>query len=279
MPNRPKKLCTYPGCNTLVDGSESKCAVHRTEYKKSLSKKRIRPEYDKWYNTSLWANIRKRKLGEEPLCQECLKYDEYVTANIVDHIIPHKGLWNIFVDYDNLQSLCKSCHDRKTAKEDGTFNKVQYFPTDIRKPNCPVIVVCGPSGAGKSYYVEQNKKDNDLVIDVDLIISELSNLPIYHNTNQYLNLALIQRNEILRNLYRCNNNRVWFITTAAKIKHRNHWRNILKAKVVVMETPVNFCINRIKNDNRRQDVQQTIDRVSKWWINYERSQEDIIIRV
>ncbi|NMA84113.1 MAG: HNH endonuclease [Epulopiscium sp.] len=36
----------------------------------------------------------------------------------VDHIKPHKGNEDLFYDINNLQSLCKSCHDRKTAKED-----------------------------------------------------------------------------------------------------------------------------------------------------------------
>jgi 5-methylcytosine-specific restriction protein A len=36
---------------------------------------------------------------------------------VVDHIQPHRGNWARFIDRDNLQSLCKSCHDRKTALE------------------------------------------------------------------------------------------------------------------------------------------------------------------
>lgn len=40
-------------------------------------------------------------------------------AIIVDHIIPHRGDMKLFWDEDNWQSLCKHCHDVKTAKEDG----------------------------------------------------------------------------------------------------------------------------------------------------------------
>ena len=38
-------------------------------------------------------------------------------ATVADHIIPHKGNLELFWDEGNLQALCKSCHDRKTAKE------------------------------------------------------------------------------------------------------------------------------------------------------------------
>jgi 5-methylcytosine-specific restriction protein A len=44
-----------------------------------------------------------------------------VPAIVVDHIIPHKGNYKLFWDKSNWQSLCKSCHDKKTAREDGAF--------------------------------------------------------------------------------------------------------------------------------------------------------------
>jgi 5-methylcytosine-specific restriction protein A len=40
-----------------------------------------------------------------------------VRAEVVDHIRPHRGDWALFIDPGNHQSLCKSCHDRKTAAE------------------------------------------------------------------------------------------------------------------------------------------------------------------
>jgi 5-methylcytosine-specific restriction protein A len=38
---------------------------------------------------------------------------------VVDHIVPHRGDERLAFDRDNLQGLCKSCHDRKTATENG----------------------------------------------------------------------------------------------------------------------------------------------------------------
>ena len=32
-------------------------------------------------------------------------------------IVPHRGDWGKFIDPTNHQSLCKTCHDRKTARE------------------------------------------------------------------------------------------------------------------------------------------------------------------
>jgi 5-methylcytosine-specific restriction protein A len=44
-------------------------------------------------------------------------------ANVVDHIKPHKGDQALFWCRDNWQSLCKRCHDYKTATEDGGFGR------------------------------------------------------------------------------------------------------------------------------------------------------------
>ena len=38
-------------------------------------------------------------------------------ATVVDHIKPHRGSWPLFIDPANHQSLCKRCHDQKTARE------------------------------------------------------------------------------------------------------------------------------------------------------------------
>jgi 5-methylcytosine-specific restriction endonuclease McrA len=69
---------------------------------------------------------REQVLSKQPLCVICLKDKRITPARVVDHIKPHKGDGSLFFDLDNLQSLCKSCHDRKTAKEDGRWKRKVY---------------------------------------------------------------------------------------------------------------------------------------------------------
>ena len=40
---------------------------------------------------------------------------------MVDHIEPHKRDQRLFWDTSNWQSMCKPCHDSKTATRDGGF--------------------------------------------------------------------------------------------------------------------------------------------------------------
>jgi 5-methylcytosine-specific restriction protein A len=81
-----------------------------------------------------WVKLRNWFIKRNPLCVDCLKIGittAWTTAvikgklkrvsNEVDHIIPHKGNLRLKTDPNNLQTLCKSHHSRKTATEDGGF--------------------------------------------------------------------------------------------------------------------------------------------------------------
>jgi 5-methylcytosine-specific restriction protein A len=66
-----------------------------------------------------FVGIRKKWLKDNPWCVYCLR-DLKVRklAEVVDHIVPHKGDNELFLSRNNLQSLCKSCHDNKKQRED-----------------------------------------------------------------------------------------------------------------------------------------------------------------
>ena len=69
------------------------------------------------YGTETWGELRTEQLLKEPFCRACAARGLRVRATDVDHIRDHKGDWDLFTDRNNLQSLCHSCHSRKTAKE------------------------------------------------------------------------------------------------------------------------------------------------------------------
>ena len=56
-------------------------------------------------------------LKRNPLCVACRAEGRLECATVVDHIVPHKGDPILFWDRTNWQSMCKSCHDAKTARE------------------------------------------------------------------------------------------------------------------------------------------------------------------
>jgi 5-methylcytosine-specific restriction protein A len=68
-----------------------------------------------------WARARAGFLRAHPLCVQCEADGRVTAATVVDHIRPHKGNQALFWDQSNWQSLCASCHSRKTAATDGRW--------------------------------------------------------------------------------------------------------------------------------------------------------------
>jgi len=70
---------------------------------------------------SKWQKARQAFLFKHPLCRICEEKGIIQSANVVDHIIPHKGDMKLFWSRSNWQPLCTTCHNRKTAVEDSKF--------------------------------------------------------------------------------------------------------------------------------------------------------------
>ena len=68
-----------------------------------------------------WQQARKAWLMAHPLCVHCQAQGIDELATEVDHIESHCGDRALFWNKGNWQSLCKPCHSRKTALEDGGF--------------------------------------------------------------------------------------------------------------------------------------------------------------
>jgi len=82
-------------------------------------------EWHRLYAKAAWrgpCGVRLAKLRRDPLCEVlgCHR-----PATVVDHRVPHRGNWDLFIggnDMENLTSLCKPHHDQKTATFDGGFS-------------------------------------------------------------------------------------------------------------------------------------------------------------
>lgn len=73
-------------------------------------------------------------LIREPFCFFCKKMGKLVRATVRDHVIPIREHPGGRLDDENLQSLCKSCHDSiKQRMERGTMSPVGLDGMPIAK--------------------------------------------------------------------------------------------------------------------------------------------------
>lgn len=121
MPHRTKKACSRPGCPELVPVGTMFCKAHTKQLHKDIDARRG-TAHSRGY-TGAWQKASKGYLRKHPLCVLCEREGKVNAATLVDHIIPHKGDKELFWDRNNWQGLCEYHHNRKTAEEDGAFNR------------------------------------------------------------------------------------------------------------------------------------------------------------
>jgi 5-methylcytosine-specific restriction protein A len=106
---KPKfKPCQHPNCPELITSGRF-CKLHR----KANYNPEIRSRYD-----SRWEKIRAVYVSRHPLCELCLLKNKLTPVEEVHHKIPLENGGTH--DFDNLQSLCKSCHSKITIAANPT---------------------------------------------------------------------------------------------------------------------------------------------------------------
>jgi 5-methylcytosine-specific restriction protein A len=116
VPTLPKRICKHPGCMVTTVNS-TYCEAHKAQHDKDKDRYRKNAN-DRGYNAR-WQKVSKLYLKEHPICEcdECVKVGRLTTANVVHHVIPHHGNYELFWDQDNWQAMNKRCHDRHTSIE------------------------------------------------------------------------------------------------------------------------------------------------------------------
>jgi 5-methylcytosine-specific restriction protein A len=121
MPWLPQRPCRHPGCPNLTDGGY--CETHKDEERKRAAESNSR--YDRqtrdknkyaFYHSPSWTALAKAQLKRTPYCEECYRQGGMNEAVIADHIVSIDEDYARRLDKENLQSLCRACHNRKHGK-------------------------------------------------------------------------------------------------------------------------------------------------------------------
>ena len=111
MPVSAPHPCGQPGCRALVRVG-ARCPEHtrKKEQERGTSHQR---GYD-----ARWRKARLAYLRQHPLCVLCEKEKRITPAEVVDHVVDHKGDQRLFWDEANWRALCREHHDKRVDAGD-----------------------------------------------------------------------------------------------------------------------------------------------------------------
>jgi len=120
MPFAAKQPCKA-GCGALVSRGYCEACAPRHKAQEQRPTAAARGYGRRWRIAS------KAYLRAHPIAVDYFgEHDGKVyLAEVVDHIIPHRGDMKLFWDSNNWQGLTKADHDRKTATEDSSFARAK----------------------------------------------------------------------------------------------------------------------------------------------------------
>jgi 5-methylcytosine-specific restriction protein A len=248
-----------------------------------------------------WQKARAGFLAAHPLCRMCSEAGVIKPANVVDHIIPHRGDERLFWDRSNWQPLCAWHHNSEKAKieirgysrrigEDGwpldphhpTNGGAEPIswrsrPEELKPIRVPVFLVVGAPGSGKSSWCAAQMQADDVLIDFDRIDAEL-NGPT-RRRRRFIAPVLRERNARLMRAASMTKGRVFFPTILPMREHREWWRRKLgNVTVVMIDADQETCIARMKADATRALVlDESIERAREWHRTVERDGVDILV--
>lgn len=135
-----------------------------------------------------------------------------------------------------------------------------------------MTVVCGAPGSGKTSWVRSQIRRGELVVDVDALFAALTMRPLYDKPESLIGEVLGARDYIVENL-----EPAWVISSDPTAAYRAEMRARHGARVVVIETAPDVCIERIAGDARRDEGTDWPELVNRWWGNYERDERDEVV--
>lgn len=264
-------------------------AARRARAERDRQRQALRPgPAERGYDRE-WQLARKLHLANHPQCTE---FGCGEPATDVDHIQSVQERPDLRLDPSNFRSMCHAHHARRTARDQGFARtgsdnssnaplRGQRHPEWLRKSIVPLTVVCGAPGAGKSTYVEQRRGPRDMVLDLDEIAARLARQPLYQAAPSWHDAALRYRNGRLALL--CYGNlwpMAWLVVSEPHAQWRQWWVDKMGARIVVMETSLPTCVERVTMDERRPEVvrMQHCQLIGWWWATYKRRDDDLIIR-
>lgn len=220
------------------------------------------------YNSKLWIDCRSNYFTLMfGLCELCDRPGEEVHHKV---FLTHENIHdvNITFNHDNLQLLCKKCHNavHNKAYEMHRMNRVKSTSIDnglewdsegnmVEKKN--VYIVWGSPASGKTTYVKEHKGKYDIVVDTDYLMAALGMSSTEDKNIDAFFIALDIRNMLYDLIAdrKYNFDAVWIVTMLPEREKRMRLQQRLRAEPIHIDTDMEECLLRAKADTSRPDKQ------------------------
>ena len=73
---------------------------------------RVKKPSDAFYGSAQWQKARSAYRNRHPLCERCEREGRVKIADMVHHIKPTDTHPELKTDWNNLESLCRDCHEQ-----------------------------------------------------------------------------------------------------------------------------------------------------------------------
>ncbi|MEJ7636478.1 MAG: HNH endonuclease [Singulisphaera sp.] len=94
--------------------------IHKPAHMPSPPRRGLgRAEANRFYRSAAWRGLRDAYLRLHPLCQDCDAAGRASLAVLVHHAKDRRTHPALALDWDNLRSLCKACHNGAHGQRGG----------------------------------------------------------------------------------------------------------------------------------------------------------------
>lgn len=134
-----------------------------------------------------------------------------------------------------------------------------------------INVVWGPPASGKSTYVTNNKVENNLIFDFDMLMRSLSGLAPHKKNDNLISYLLSFRKNIIEKLKDEKRlDMAWIITTWVDDDFKAKFAEHENVEYILIDTPKEECIRRVEeNEDRQEEQDKQIEIIEQWFEKYE----------
>ncbi|MDY4128685.1 HNH endonuclease [Peptostreptococcus porci] len=227
------------------------------------------------YITSKWEKKRKNILKRDDyLCVECKRKGIRRDAEMVHHINPADKYPELFLENDNLISLCNVCHNKMHNRNNNTLSKLgrkyQLLYWDKRGHNnmTKIKFVVGAPCSGKSTYVKSHMGDNDIVFDYDEISKSITNCNL-HDNNPNAHKYLYEFKKIFLKLLEMENDfdTAWIVTTKMYPYYYDYF--LYDPEIIFLDTTKEECIRRLNANPENRNIEECMIAIERYYDDQE----------